>query len=166
MSTQALYEQDFVAWTQQQSRELRDAAGSGVNLPIDWDHVAEEIEDMGKSIRFELRSRLATVIEHLLKLQHSPATEPRSGWRSTVQRSRVEAEQLLEESPSLRPQVAGIIARTVPKIARITADELHERGEIDRVTALSITSTQFTESEILGEWFPKPIATMEARPAS
>lgn len=159
MSTEPLYEQDFVRWTQEQSRELRDAARSGINLPIDWNHVAEEIEDMGKSVRFELRNRLATIIEHLLKLRHSPTVEPRAGWRSTVQRSRLEAAQLLDESPSLRPQVAAVIEQTGPKVARITADELQGRGQIDRTAFTAVESTQLTEDQVLGDWFPEPPAT-------
>lgn len=111
---------------------------------------------MGKTIRFELRIRLATIIENLLKLQHSPASDPRPGWRYTINRSRSEAEDLLAESLSQRPRVAGILERTTPKIARITANELRERGEIDRAVAATIESTQLSEDQVLGDWFPEP----------
>ena len=59
--TEALYEQDFYRWTQEQARVLRDAARVGVNLPVDWENVAEEIESLGRSDRREITSRLATI---------------------------------------------------------------------------------------------------------
>jgi hypothetical protein len=64
-------------WAEAQAEGLRRAAEAGSNLPLDWYNLAEEIESLGRSQRRELRSRLATIIEHLLKLQFSPAMEPR-----------------------------------------------------------------------------------------
>ena len=90
MSTSAarLYEQDFVRWTEEQSRALRDAAGLGTNLPLDWENLAEEVESLGRSQRHELRSRIAVILEHLLKLERSPAADPRRGWMETIVRER------------------------------------------------------------------------------
>src|SRR5215204_3184394 len=101
MSTAELYDEDFLLWTKEQARLLREAAERGVNLPLDWENLAEEVESLGRSDRRELRSRISTIIEHLLKLEHSSAREPREGWRNTVDRSRREAKLILKESPSL-----------------------------------------------------------------
>jgi hypothetical protein len=76
-SAAQLYEEDFVRWTEEQSSALRDAAGVGTNLPLDWENLAEEIESLGRSQRYELRSRLAVILEHLIKLEHSLAIDPR-----------------------------------------------------------------------------------------
>jgi hypothetical protein len=81
-----LYDEDFVRWTEEQSSALRDAAGVGTNLPLDWEHLAEEIESLGRSQRHELHSRLAVILEHLMKLEHSPAIDPRTGWMDTISR--------------------------------------------------------------------------------
>ena len=80
-SAAELYEEDFLLWTQEQSKLLREAAERRVNFPLDWENLAEEIESLGKSQRSELRNRIGTAIEHLLKLEHSTAREPREGWR-------------------------------------------------------------------------------------
>lgn len=40
------YEEDFVRWTEQQSRALRKAAGLGTNLRLDWENLAEEVESL------------------------------------------------------------------------------------------------------------------------
>jgi len=91
-STAQLYEEDFVRWTEQQSSALRDAAGVGLNLPLDWGNLAEEIESLGRSQRRELHRRIATIIEHLLNLEHSPAVDPRRGWMDTIARERLDIE--------------------------------------------------------------------------
>ncbi len=62
-----LYEREFVEWTEEQAARIRAAAGTHPNLLIDWEHVAEEIESLGRSDARELQSRLTTIIEHLLK---------------------------------------------------------------------------------------------------
>jgi hypothetical protein len=98
----SLYDQDFVAWSKQQAEALRTAARVGSNQSLDWENLAEEIEDLGKSARRELQSQIRRIVRHLLKLQHSPAKEPRRGWAESIVDARAEIEDLLEVSPSLR----------------------------------------------------------------
>ena len=112
-----LYNQDLVLWSKQQARALRAAADAGWNAPIDWENVAEEIESLGRSERHALASHIALVIEHLLKLQVSPATEPARGWRDTMRRARGQIERMLEESPSLQREVAALIAQVLEHIS-------------------------------------------------
>jgi hypothetical protein len=88
-----LYDQDLVLWSEEQARALRAAAGAGWNAPIDWKNVAEEIESLGRSERHALAGHIAPVIEHLLKPQASPATEPARGWRDTIRRARREIDR-------------------------------------------------------------------------
>jgi sugar (pentulose or hexulose) kinase len=61
-----LYGRDFVRWAEAQAAALRAAARAGAILPLDWEHLAEEVEDLAQSQRRELRSRLGTILEHLL----------------------------------------------------------------------------------------------------
>ncbi len=97
----ATYEADFYAWTQDQARRLREAATARSNLPLDFDNLAEEVESMGKSEARTVRSHLARVLEHLLKLEYSPAASPRRGWQQSVLAHRIDAEDELTDSPSL-----------------------------------------------------------------
>src|SRR5208282_6021952 len=110
----SMYDQDLVRWSEEQARALRAAANAGWNAPIDWEHVAEEIESLGRSDRRALASHIAIVIEHLLKLQSSPASMPARGWTDGVLRARREIDRLLDESPSLRQGVAGMIDQEFP----------------------------------------------------
>ncbi len=97
-----LYEQDFALWSAAQARAIREAGAARLNTPapIDWENVAEEIESLGISQKTALRSRIAIIIQHLMKLQASPASEPRAGWSETVRIQRHEVEDLLADSPS------------------------------------------------------------------
>ena len=140
--------QDFALWTRAQAAALRAQARSGTNLAIDWEHVAEEIEDLGRSERRELASRIGTILEHLLKLIASPAELRRGDWEATVLRERAQVADLLAESPSLRQEVPAIIARRLPLARRIVARELAAYGEVPA------DPPELDEARVLGEWLP------------
>src|SRR5438445_6900216 len=99
------YEEDFYSWTVEQSRLLR----SGELSAIDVANIAEEIEGMGRSDRRELRSRLVVLVTHLLKWRHQPGARSRS-WSATIDEQRLQIEEVLAESPSLRPKAATMLS--------------------------------------------------------
>jgi len=99
------YEEDFYAWTVEQSRLLR----SGELSAIDVANIAEEIESMGRSDRRELKSRLVVLVMHLLKWRHQPSARSRS-WSATIDEQRLQIEGVLVESPSLRPMVPAMLS--------------------------------------------------------
>jgi hypothetical protein len=158
-----LYEQDFVRWTEQQAAALRQAAELklGANLPLDWENLAEEIDDLGRSLKHELRSRLLVILEHLLKLQHSPAIEPRRGWIETIARERVIIEDLLEESPSLNNDLGRAIDHAKSKAARLAAKSQLTHGE-----AADVAPPAYTRDQVLGDWFPGDAPDPGPLPAS
>jgi len=151
-----LYDQDFLAWTQDQAAALRDAARLGANMPLDWENLAEEIESLGKSLRRELRSRIGVILEHLLKLEHSTSQEPRAGWMETVDRERSEIELLLEQNPSLRREVGEIITKEMPRAVRFARRNLERHGETGatRLASAQYAEDQYAEDQILGDWWP------------
>jgi hypothetical protein len=151
-----LYETDLIRWAEDQARALRAAGEARVNLPIDWENVAEEIEGLGKSQRRELRSRLATIIEHLLKLIYSPSADPRDRWLSTVSRERRDVKLLLDDNRSLRGEMPAILNRTLPGTIELVAESLLRRGEITSATAQDMKQLSLSEEQVLGEWFPDP----------
>jgi Domain of unknown function DUF29 len=148
-----LYDSDLFAWSAEQARALREAGRQRVNLPIDWDNVAEEIESLGKSERRTLSSRIGTVIEHLLKLQVSPAANPAAVWRDTIRRTRQEIAEILEDSPSLRREVPEIAARQLKGARELVLANLADYGEQPRQPIDTIT---YDTDAILGDWFPDP----------
>lgn len=82
------YNDDFYAWTQYQAQVLR--AMPAADNRFDRENVAEEIEDLGRSYRDAMRSQVRRIIEHLLKLEYSPAQHPRPGWMRSIAEARAE----------------------------------------------------------------------------
>jgi uncharacterized membrane protein len=153
--SRALYDEDFVRWTEQQAAALRQAKAASTNLSLDWDNLAEEIESLGKSDRRELRSQIRRILRHLCKLAVSPAEGPRRGWRLTIREARSEIADVLRDSPSLRREVAGIIAEEAILAAEFAAADLDEHGELTPAVRDRIKQMGFTAAEVLGDWFPQ-----------
>ena len=146
-----LYDTDFYEWTREQSRRLREAASERINLPIDWENVAEEIESLGKSDRRALASHVATILEHLMKLQASPAAEPRSGWIRTIRTARSAVDYILEDSPSLRREIPRLLARALDAARANVADALAEHAE---PPCVPLDGLAYTEEQVIGTWLP------------
>ncbi|MCG1041399.1 DUF29 domain-containing protein [Mycetohabitans sp. B8] len=91
------YEQDVVAWASEQAALLR----AGRLCAIDVKHIAEEIEDVGKSEQRELASRMSVLLAHLLKWRFQPSRRSKS-WQFTISTQRKEVAYVLNEAPSLR----------------------------------------------------------------
>ena len=154
----SLYEQDFMRWAEAQAEGLRRAAEAGSNLPLDWYNLAEEIESLGRSQRRELRRRLANIVEHLLKLQFSPAIEPRAGWIETIGRERREIEDLLADSPSLRHGLKSRSPSPCDERAPFVADILIRRGEAGQEMRPQIEQAGYSAEQVLGDWLPESLA--------
>ena len=123
-------------------------------MRIDWESGAEEIESLGKSGRRGIISRLTTLLLHLLKLEHSPAIDPRQGWIRTVQRAREDVESLLEESPSLRAQLPDLVARASRRAMIDAAAALETAGEYDAARMVEGVGVRYTVEDVLGDWIP------------
>jgi len=118
------YEQDFYAWTQRTADLLR----AGRFAEADIEHVAEEIEDMGRRDLRELNSRVQVLMKHLLKWQTQPKRRSRS-WSGTIASQRSELEGLLTQSPSLRPKLAGGLGSNYDQAVKLAAAETGLRKE-------------------------------------
>jgi hypothetical protein len=149
-----LYDEDFVAWTEQQAEALRSAGRGTTNQILDWENLAEEIESLGRSDRRELHGQIYRIIRHLAKLQFSPATGPRQGWRDSIGDARKQAELVLADSPSLKPQLEQMIAREIASAIGRAITDLCEFGEVSRGTERALRRTRYTVNEALGDWFP------------
>jgi hypothetical protein len=103
--TTVKYEQDFYAWAMQTVQALREGRLSEADL----EHVAEELEDMGRSEKRALTNRLAVLLRHLLKWRHQPERHGNS-WRYTIEEQRVRVAKLLEDNPSLKHELEGMVS--------------------------------------------------------
>jgi len=151
----SLYDDDFLAWSKQQAEALCAALHDGSNQSLDFGNLAEEIEDLGKSVRRELQSQIRRVVRHLLKLEHSPAREPRRGWAESVVDARAEIEDLLEASPSLRTELDCDVERQTQRGIDLALRDLGRYQAVDAETIAALRATSYTVAQVLGDWLPE-----------
>jgi hypothetical protein len=98
------YDTDVVAWSEEQAALLR----AGKLSSLDIEHIADEVEDVGKSEKRELASRLTVLLAHLLKWSAQPERRGAS-WRGTIKEQRAEVADILDDAPSLKMRLADEI---------------------------------------------------------
>jgi len=114
-----LYERDYYGWITQQVLALRARRIED----IDFENVAEEIEDLGKSEKRSVQSHLETLMGHLLKLTYARALSRERNarsWENTIELTRSRIHRLLDENPSLHPALEELFSHAY-KDARIVA---------------------------------------------
>lgn len=95
------------------------------------------------------------IIQHLVKLEYSPPAEPRSGWRRTIRLARLQVQKRVEDNPSLKPELGSLIEGETRRGIEYAIADLEEHGEIDDVDAQVLRRAQYTETQILSDWFPR-----------
>lgn len=145
MTATIRYETDIVAWANEQARLIR----AGRFDLLDLEHIAEEIEDVGKSEQRELASRMAVLLAHLLKWKFQPERQGNS-WARTIKAQRKEVLYLLDETPSLRGKLSD--ARWLDMVwSKAVAQAGDETGLDDWPDVLPWT----LNSEVLNpDWLP------------
>jgi len=137
----SLYETDFFAWANEQAALLR----AGKLASADIEHIAEEIESMGRSEKRELVNRLVVLLLHLLKWQFQPALRGNS-WRLSIEEQRLRLSDHLDDNPSLKPKLdesigsayrlalieaereTGLVRKTFPAVCPYSAAEILDTG--------------------------------------
>jgi hypothetical protein len=144
------YEDDFYAWTKYQAEILRSLQTS--DNRFDREHVAEEIEDLGKSERDAARSQIRRIIEHLLKLEYSPAREPRFDWLDSI----IDARQNLEDklTPTLRRELEQTMSALYRDGLKRARAGLNRYGEGDAAAHLPALCPYSFDAVCDQDWYP------------
>jgi len=98
IQTKTSYDTDYLLWIDQTIVALKARQVD----KIDWEHLIEEVESLGKSEKRELESRLTTLLEYLLKRCYTDFQQDFRGWNSAITREQRNLKKLLAESPSLK----------------------------------------------------------------
>jgi Domain of unknown function DUF29 len=116
--TEPFYDTDFYQWTQTQAAALRakDIA------TLDLEHLAEEIESLGKRDRRAVESYLEVILLHLLKWAYQQERRERSREKSLLQ-ARHRLAKLLRDNPSLANQAPGFLDEGYPHARHLAAIE-------------------------------------------
>jgi hypothetical protein len=144
-----LYERDYYAWVQRQLELLR----AGRLQDVDLDNLIEEVEDLGKSERNTVMSCTDELIQHLLKLQLSPARELRHGWRKEVRAHRKTLKRRL--TSTLRHHLSDALGELFDDARGSAAMDL----ALDGVREADIPqSCPYTLDQILDlDWLPENV---------
>jgi len=118
-------EDDFHGWLLAQASALRQRR---YDL-LDPSNLAEELEAMARKDRKELASYLQNLFVHLLKWAYQPNRRSTS-WKLTINQSREEIEDLLEESPSLRNVLEELFAKEKPYSRAVRSATLETEGKV------------------------------------
>ena len=98
------HEEDLYGWAVSTVQLLRDKKMS----EIDFDHIAEELEDMVSSNETQMINRRTLVLSHLLKWQFQPNMRGHS-WIYTIREQRTQAKMHLTDNPSLKGKLEEIL---------------------------------------------------------
>ena len=97
----SLYDLDFYAWADQQAALLR----AGRLTEADIEHIAEEIESMGRREKRELVDHLAVLLLHLLRVALPTWAAQRTAGGSPLRSNVIGLEDHLRDDPSLKPDL-------------------------------------------------------------
>jgi hypothetical protein len=146
------YDDDFYAWTQYQAEVLRTMRTR--DNRFDREHVAEEVEDLGKSERNAMRSEVRRVLEHFLKLAYSPAAEPRADWRESIAAARAELHGRL--TASLRRDLEMELPRLYEHAKDVAEAGMTAYGEASAAAGFP-SDCPYTLDQIMARgWYPQP----------
>lgn len=142
-----LYEEDFYVWTERQAELLRARRFE----ELDLDNLAEEVAELGDVKRSAVLNNARVIMEHLLKLEHSPARDPRNQWRATILEHRARLE--IDLTPRLR-RILDEERERMFRLARKSASAaLRDHGEEAAADALP-ESCPYDLDRITGDWLP------------
>lgn len=147
-----LYDEDFYAWAMGQARALRRLADLRPNVGIDFAHLVEEVEDLARAERNAGRSQLRRIIEHCLKLEHSPAADPRLGWKISIDDSRNEIADRL--TPTIRRDLESDLPQLFAQARRTATKALAAAGEPQAAGALPPTNPYRLDDLLTDDWYP------------
>jgi hypothetical protein len=151
--TASLYERDYYAWVLEQAAKLRDMARRGVETSLDLENLAEEVEDLAESERSAVPSQIRRILEHFLKLEHSPSREPGAGWRRSIVEARIDLADRL--TPTLKRYARSEFKKLFTDARKIAALDLAEYGERQAAQSLPLESPYTLEQVLEEDWYPK-----------
>ena len=141
-----LYDTDILAWSARQAELLRRmAAGERVNDQVDWENVAEEIEDMGNNVVRAVASHLVQAILHDLKTAAWPLSRDVPHWRAEARLHRDEAREAYAPSMARREEL--VVERLYRRALRGLPEALDDTPPLPVTAAPGFTLAQLLAPE-------------------
>jgi hypothetical protein len=151
MTSETLYDEDFYAWTQQQAVLLRGLPPAGNEL--DLEHIAEEIEDLGRSDLRAGQSLCEHIIEHFLRLEFSGLAEPADHWRDEIVEWRLQLEKVLTRGIEAKLDLPSRYRAALRLVRRLERDVPDLTSRVPAECPYTLEQIRSSGDE---EWFPVP----------
>jgi hypothetical protein len=117
-----LYWQDILLWSESQAELLRRLARGDRVEGVDWDHVIEEVEDVGRSEWHSVETLLRHAMVHLLKAAAWPNARPCEHWRSEVIGFLIDAKKRFAPSMAQRISIGEEYGSALKQVRATTID--------------------------------------------
>jgi hypothetical protein len=143
----SLYDTDYQLWLEQTVKQLRSHDFSHLDL----ENLTEELESLGRSEKHMISSYLRRLCEHLLKIKYwkSERETCLRGWRLEVRNFRLQIQEALEASPSLKSFLQDTSTKQYKNGRKLFLDAS------DLSAPLIPEDPDFTLDQALDEdWFP------------
>jgi len=147
------YQDDFYAWTQYQAAVVRQMPVTDIGF--DREHVAEEIEALGRNERDAVRRQIRLIFAHILLLTHSPAELPRSEWRDAID----DARQIVSDkmTASLRRETEDMLAKLYADGRNRAELTLRAQGARNAAAELPLVCPYTLDQLLLEDWYPNAL---------
>jgi hypothetical protein len=160
---------DVVRWSTEQAGALRAAGGKGhINLPIDWETVADKIADVGKDYvrkMDSLREQLAQRVLRLLTVLYERRISTGGPHNPMINRERRAIRGVLAEAPHLKRTISAVIEQQQGRAKAAAVDELSNNVRREPRFDPALAGPSFTVDELLNEqWFPERLFKLKVVP--
>ena len=148
-----LYDQDFNHWIETTIKQIQERRFQ----EVDWQHLVEELETMGKSEKRAFASNLMVLIAHLLKLrvQADAPDSTKGSWYNSVIEHRARIKADLADNPSFNSLLEEAIAKAYKESRNLAIKQSKFAKSGVRLPKESEYSLEcpFTADQILNEDF-------------
>lgn len=145
-----LYEQDYVAWADEQALLLEQKRFNELDLV----NLVEEVRDLGRRERDAIESQLTRLLMHLLKWQYQPEKRTRS-WLLTIKDARRQIAKLRSKYPVLKVHTESVFFECYLEAREVASDETAlplKNFPLDPYSSAQVLDTDFfpgdTDSEV------------------
>jgi len=121
---QSLYDQDYCAWVEEQAQILSDMKeGNDGAKVLDYENLIEEVLSLGRTDKDAVRGQIIRICIHLLKWRYQPERQGSSWWDS-VRDGRDVIARKIDDSPSIKREIGGMVLKEWKYIKRCAIDEM------------------------------------------
>ncbi len=119
---------------------------------LDLIGVSTNVEDLAKAERNAARSQMRRIVERCLKLEHSPAAEPRLGWKMSIDDARNGL--AARRTPMIRRDLETVLPQLFAQARRVAAKALLAAGERQAADALPPGNPYRLGDLLADDWYP------------